>query len=78
MVDWNNLGETTICSREGNGNPLQYSCLEKPLDRGAWWAILHGIARVGHDLVTKPAPPQFTTHATTARLESDLTFGTWE
>ena len=30
--------------REGNGNPLQYSCLENSMDRGAWWAIVHGIA----------------------------------
>ena len=29
----------------GNGNPLQYSCLENPMDRGAWWAIVHGIAK---------------------------------
>ena len=28
---------------EGNGNPLQYSCLEKPRDREAWWAIVHGM-----------------------------------
>ena len=34
---------------EGNGNPLQYSCLEKPMDRGAWWATVHGSQRVGHD-----------------------------
>ena len=27
---------------EGNGNPLQYSCLENPMDRGAWWATVHG------------------------------------
>ena len=27
------------------GNPLQYSCLENPMDRGAWWAIVHGIAK---------------------------------
>ena len=26
---------------EGNGNPLQYSCLENPIDRGAWWAVVH-------------------------------------
>ena len=39
---------------EGNGNPLQYSCLENPMDRGAWKAIVHGVTRVGHDLVTKP------------------------
>ena len=29
----------------GNGNPLQYSCLENPIDRGAWWAIDHGVAK---------------------------------
>ena len=30
---------------EGNGNPLRYSCLENPMDRGAWWAIVHGVAK---------------------------------
>ena len=30
---------------EGNGNPLQYSCLENPMDGGAWWAIVHGVAK---------------------------------
>ena len=30
------------------------------MDRGAWWAIVHGVARVGHDLATKPQPPPFT------------------
>ena len=30
---------------EGNGNPLQYSCLENPIDRGAWWATVHGVAK---------------------------------
>ena len=29
----------------GNGNPLQYSCLENPMDRGAWRAIVHGVAQ---------------------------------
>ena len=36
---------------EGNGNPLQYSCLENPMDRGAWQATVHGVT-VGHDWVT--------------------------
>ena len=44
---------------EGNGNPLQYSCLEIPMDRGAWQATVHGVARVGHDLATKPPPMLF-------------------
>ena len=30
---------------EVNGNPLQYSCLEDPMDRGAWWATVHGVAK---------------------------------
>ena len=30
---------------EGNGNPLQYSCWENPMDRGAWWAPVHGVAK---------------------------------
>ena len=30
---------------EGNGNPLQYSCLENPTDGGAWWATVHGVAK---------------------------------
>ena len=31
--------------REGNGNPLQYSCMENPMDGGAWWAAIHGVAK---------------------------------
>ena len=40
-------------SGEGNGNPLQYSCLGNPMDRWAWWAIVHGVAGVGYNLATK-------------------------
>ena len=32
-------------SGEGNGNPLWYSCLENPMDGGAWWATVHGVAK---------------------------------
>ena len=32
---------------EGNGTPLQYSCLENPMDGGAWWAAVHGVAQSG-------------------------------
>ena len=42
---------------EGNGNPLQYSCLENPMNRGAWRATVHGVARIGHALATKLLPP---------------------
>ena len=30
---------------EGNGNPLQYSCLENPMEGGAWWAVVHGVSK---------------------------------
>ena len=54
---------TFHCLMEKNDNPLQYSCLENPMDRGAWQATVHRVARVGHDLVTKlplPVPLDFT------------------
>ena len=37
-----------VCG-EGNGTPLQYSCLENPMDGGAWKAAVHGVAEVGHN-----------------------------
>ena len=37
-------GQKEKCG-EGNGNPVQYSCLENPMDGGAWWAAVHGIAK---------------------------------
>ena len=45
----------------GNGNPFQYSCLENYMDRGTWWAAVHGVAkRVGHSRphAHTPPPPQ--------------------
>ena len=41
---------------EGNGNLFQQSCLKNSMDSGAWQATVHGVTRVGHDLVTKPPP----------------------
>ena len=41
---------------DGNGNPLQYSCLEDAMDRGAWQAFVHEVPRVRHDLLTKSPP----------------------
>ena len=37
---------------EGNENPFLYSCLGNPMDRGAWWVIVHGVTKVRHDLAT--------------------------
>ena len=47
-----NAGDVGLISRSGrspgggNGNPLQYSCLENPMDRGAWGAVVHGVAEL--------------------------------
>ena len=43
------------CCWRWTWQPLQYSCLEDPMDRGAWGATVHRVARVRHDLATKPA-----------------------
>ena len=50
------MGSISVSGRspgERNGNPLQYSYLENLMDRGAWWATVHGSQRVKHDLETK-------------------------
>ena len=39
------LWASQVVSGEGNGTPLQYSCLENPMDGGAWWATVHGVAK---------------------------------
>ena len=53
MVEWRVLWLAGLPERlslaevkrgEGNGTPLQYSCLENPMDGGAWWAAVHGVA----------------------------------
>ena len=45
LLPSSNLGLTNITTGEGNGTPLQYSCLENPMDRGALWAAVHGVAK---------------------------------
>ena len=44
VLHWN-YGVLTTGLEEGNGTPLQYSCLENPMDGGAWWAAVHGVAK---------------------------------
>ena len=53
---------------EGTDNPLQYSCLENPMDGGAWQTTVHGVARVGHNLDTKPPQPRLRDHRAGPRL----------
>ena len=40
------MGGSKITFREGNGTPLQYSCLEYPMDGGAWWTTVHGVSKI--------------------------------
>ena len=51
--DVGSVPESGRPSEEGNGNPLQYPCLGNCMDRGAWRAAVHGVARVRRDLATK-------------------------
>ena len=57
------------CIGEGNGNPLQYSCLENPRDGGAWWAAIYGVAqswtrlmRLSSSSSSNPLPHTFSPH----------------
>ena len=43
--DWSSTPELGRSPGEGNGNPLRYSCLENPMDRGAWWTTAHGVTK---------------------------------
>ena len=44
-TEWLHFHFSLSCIGEGNGNPLQYSCLENPRERGAWWAAVYGVAQ---------------------------------
>ena len=45
MTEWLHFHPSLSCIGEGNGNLLQYSCLEDPRDRGAWWAAVYGVTQ---------------------------------
>ena len=44
-ISFRYLKTTVMSPGEGNGTPLQYSCLENPMDGGAWWAAVHGVEK---------------------------------
>ena len=60
-----NSGDTGLIPGSGKipwrrkWQPHQYSCLENPMERGAWWDTVRGVRRVGHNLMTKPSQPVF-------------------
>ena len=72
------------CTGEGNGNPLQCSCLENPRDGGAWWAADHGVARSWMQLsgftftFNFPAlEKEMATHSSVLGLENPRDGGAW-
>ena len=59
---------------KGNDNPLQYSCLGNPMDRGAWQATVHEVTRIGHDLATKAKPISKTGKSGAVMVEVQVSF----
>ena len=45
MTEWLHFHSSLLCTGEGNGKPLQCSCLENPRDRGSWWAAVYGVTQ---------------------------------
>ena len=81
------LKEMSVSGRspgEGNGNPLQYSCLGNPMDRGAWWATVHGVAvryTWTHEhihFISRGVGSILVYTHTNSMLESALSFCTWD
>ena len=65
LENWNK----NISIGEGNGNPLQYSCPENPMDRGAWWATVMRLRRVRHDWTKHTHTYDWATHTHTHMIE---------
>ena len=57
--DLGSIPESGRSPGEGNSNPLQYSCLENPMHRGAWWATVHGVAKSWTQLSEQEPLSQF-------------------
>ena len=61
---------------EGNGIPLQYTCLENPMDGGAWWAAVHGVARSRTRLSDFTFPFHF--HALEKEMATHASIPAWK
>ena len=73
-----------LVNREGNGTPLQYSCLENPMDGGAWWAVVHGVAEGRTRLSDftfafhfRALEKEMATHSSVLGLENPRDGGAW-
>ena len=61
------------CIGEGNGNPLQCSCLENPRDGGAWWAAVYGVAQSWTRLKRQQQQQQYVKNTILGTLDSKMT-----
>ena len=68
MTEWLHFLFSLPCIGEGNGNPLQYSCLENPRDRGAWWAAIYRVAQSQTWLMRLSSSSSFTPELSTQFL----------
>ena len=66
--DVGSLSGLRISPRGENDNPLQYSRLENPMDRGAWWATVHGVTTVGHHSPANYMPVNYSETNTPSNL----------
>ena len=69
------LATTVSNMGEGNGTPLQYPCLENPMDGGAWWAIVHGVAKSWTRL--SDFPSTFHSHALEKEMATHSSVLAW-
>ena len=72
MPKFTSLIKASYTFGEGNGNPLQYSCLENSMDGGAWWATVHGVAKSWTRLIN------FTFTFQHSCLENSMDRGAWQ
>ena len=70
------LVDVSVTNGEGNGNPLQYSCLENPMDGGAWWAAVLGVAKSRTQLSGFTFPFHF--HALEKEMVSHSSTHAWK
>ena len=68
--DVDSIPGTGSSAGEGNGNPLQYSCLKSLMDRGAWQATVQGVVRIRHDGQTEHASTYTHTHTHTTHTHT--------
>ena len=75
--NWSDLACMHACIGEGNGNPLQCSCLENPRDGGAWWAAICGVAQSWTRLKWLSSSSSSSIHSPPKLETTPLSFGGW-